>query len=66
MGNWTETKLPDGRIEGRGTVVTNGVVANVRYTRPGYTGKELEKAAQPFWNTFYQLVREGKTTLTKK
>ena len=65
MDEWTETTLPDGRIEGKGKLIVKGVTVNVTYHRPGYKGEELRKAAQPFWDTFYQLVREGKTTLYK-
>lgn len=65
MGEWAETTLGDGRIEGKEKLLVNGIAVNVTYHRPDCKGDELEKAAKPFWDTFYRLIREGKTTLYK-
>lgn len=60
MSEWIHTLLPDGNIRSSCTMTVNGVTVNIRYTRPAFGKKELEIAAKPFRDTFYELVRDGK------
>lgn len=65
MSEWIHTPLPDGKTQSSCTLDIGGITVNVRYTRPVLGKNELDNAAKPFRDAFYELVRDGKAALSK-